>query len=213
MRASLPIALLAVAVLAACATTGTQLATDGKQALDKASLCCTTLADATALPLPAEKQQLRIDTTRQAFLFDGVKSFFVLYRLPEFKRTYSILVSSTPEGTMSDTAIFLPRITLYDGDFRQTRHFDERTLRSRGSTMERTVFINPSNAGERYIAIHASDMSAPIERTVSMQTVQPIAVGTGMFMMQNGMDVKTSLRPVPVGVIDIEVNGLPAPGR
>ncbi|MFC7515806.1 hypothetical protein ACFQUU_12400 [Herbaspirillum sp. GCM10030257] len=202
-----------VATLTACATTGTQVAIDGKQMLEKAASCCTTLKDAALLPLPIEKEQLRIDGTRQAFLFDGAKSFFVLYRLPEFKGTYSILVSSNPEGTVNDTAIFLPRVTTYDASFKPLRYFDESTLRSRGSTMERTIFINPSNTAERYIAIHASDLSTPMERTVSMQTFQQIYVGTGFIMVQNGADVKSTLRPVPIGTVDIEVNGLASTDR
>jgi hypothetical protein len=213
MRPLLFVAAFTIATLTACATTGTQVAADGKQMLEKAALCCTTLSDATSLPLPLEKQEMRIDGSRQAFPFGGTKSFFVMYRLPEFKGTYSILVSSSPEGTVNDTAIFLPRVTTYDASFKPLRYFDESTLRSRGSTMERTIFINPSNAAERYITIHASDLSAPMQRTVSMQTFQQVYVGTGFVMVQNGADVKSTLRPVPIGTVGIEVNGLASADR
>lgn len=199
---------LSIAALASCATTGTQVASDGRLALDKAALCCKTLHDANALPLPADKQSLRIDETKQAYTFNGSKSFFMLYRLPEFSGTYSVTLTSSPGGTTEDAAILLPRVTTYDAAFNAIRHFDERTLRSRGSAMERTVFINASNAGERYIAIHAADLSAPIERTVSVQTVQQFYVGTGFVMFHNGQDVKAALRPAPVGSIEIEVSKL-----
>ena len=179
MRPFLFVAVFTIATLTGCATTGAQVAADGKQMLEKATLCCTTLKDAASLPLPVEKQELRIDGTHQAFLFSGAKSFFVLYRLPEFKGTYSILLSSNSKGTVNDTAIFLPRVTTYDASFKLIPYFDESTLRSRGSTMEWTIFINPSNAAERYIAIHVSDLSATMERTFSMQTFQQVHVRTG----------------------------------
>lgn len=191
-----------------CATSGKKLAAEGTHAIDSAALCCTTLADAAALPLPTEKQHVRIDGTRQAFLFDGVKSFFVLYRLPDFRNTYSILVSSNPEGTTTDLSIFLPRISIYDASFQRVRYFDEHTLRSRGGVMERTVFINPANANERYLAIHSASLAEPVERILSTQTATTMPIGTGFIMWQSGMDMKSTLRSAPVGAVDIEVSGL-----
>lgn len=214
MRSYSLIVLLITGMLTACGTTsGAKLVADGKNALDSASLCCKTLADAAVLSLPAEKQHIRIDATRQAFLFDGVKSFFVLYRLPDFRSTYSILVSSSPEGTATDLSIFMPSISTYDESFRLVRHFGESTLRSRGSTMERTVFINPANANERYLSIHSANLSAPVDRILSIQTATTVPVGTGFFMLQDGKDMESTLRPAPVGAVDVEVSGLMPAGR
>jgi len=195
-------------LLAGCVATGKELLAQSTKALDDAPVCCTTLATARRQPLPAQPVEVVVDHTAQAFDFGGSKAFFVLYELPAFRETYSIVLTSLAAGTLDDTALLIPRVALYDRDFRVVRHFDEKTLRNRGNNLERTVFINPANASERYIAIYGSDLSASMERAYSMVTVTPLVAGPVVMNMYSGSDGKSTLRSSPAGKLHIEVRGL-----
>lgn len=208
---------LALVALAGCATppSGLDLVTQGQADLDAANVCCETMATAARLPLPLQKTPISLDKTRQAFSFGGTKAFFVLFELPAYTRPYGLTVSSVPGGTPGDVALVVPKLAFYDADFRPTRHFDEKTLRNRGTSVERTVFVNPQDAGERYLAVFASDLSASIERAYSEVTVTPVAAGPVVFNLYGGRDGKSTLRSSPTGVFEIETQGLvtPPPAR
>lgn len=205
MHHSVIVGILAAAgLLTGCATPGSQIAAQGKNDLANVVSCCNTLADARNVPLP-RKSRVEIDKTRQAFTFDGGKSFFVLYQLPQFSQTYSIVLRSQPGGMMSNASIFLPRVMLLDESFRQTRHFAETGLRSRGDVFERTVFINPANNSERYIAIYGADLAAPLNRVLSVVTT----TSSQIFSWSSGADVQATLHPSSVGAFDIETFDLP----
>jgi hypothetical protein len=212
MRIAIAIAIAGAAVfLGGCATQGKQLLEESTRALAAAPVCCTTLATAIRQPLPVLPQpaEALIDAKSQAFNFGGNKAFFVLYELPKYDQPYSIVLTSVGAGTLQDSALLIPRVATYDGEFKVQRFFDEKTLRNRGNNLERTVFINPSDAGERYLAIYGSDLSASIERAYSMVTVTPVYAGPVMFNMYNGVDGKSVLRSSPAGKLQLEVRGLP----
>lgn len=199
---------LSVALIAGCTTTGAQLVSMGKQDLEAAPVCCKTLATANATKLPVGITTVTIDKTAQVFDFGGNKAFFKLYELPPFTKTYSMVITSTPNGNVADLALFLPRVTFYDAQFQPTRHFDEKTLRNRGNSVERTVFINRQNAAEKFVAIYGSDLSSSIERAYSTVTVTPVMAGPYMFNMYGGQDGKSTIRSAPTGSVDLEVRGL-----
>lgn len=199
---------LGIFTLVGCATSGTSLLATGKQDLEAAPLCCETLATAKAVKLPLENSSVTVDKTAQAFNFEEHKAFFKLYELPAFTKTYSFVITSEPDGNLTDLALFLPRVTLYNAQFQPTRHFDEKTLRNRGNSVERTIFINPQNAAEKFVAIYGSDLSASVTRAYSMVTVTPIMAGPYMFNMYGGQDGKSTIRSAPTGKFQIEVQGL-----
>lgn len=217
MRRCAPFALLSVAavLLAGCAgTTGSQKAADAKAALERAPVCCASLAEARREPLPRVPSEVPIDAqTSQAFDFGGNKAFFRLFELPPFSATYSVLLTSSASGSINDAALFIPRVAIYDAEFRVTRFFDEKTLRNRGNDLERTVFFNPPNANERYMAVYGSDLSATIERAYSMVTVSPIVAGPVIVNIVSGVDGKSVLRSAAAGMLLIDVQGLPPARR
>jgi hypothetical protein len=208
------IALAASALVTGCATapTGQAVLANGQAALEAAPLCCEGkgLEAAQRNPLPLTPATVDIGSQSQAHDFGGNKAFFVLYELPPYSQPYAIKVTSRPKGTLQDVAILVPRVAMYDARFQLTRYFDDKTLRNRGNDLERTVFINPADAGERYIAIHASNLSASIERAYSMVTVTPVMAGPVMFNLYGGQDGKSVLRSAPTGSLQIEVQGLTA---
>jgi hypothetical protein len=198
--------LLSIALIAGCATqTGAELVASGKQDLEAASVCCATLATANVDKLPREKATVIIDKTAQVFSFGGNKAFFKLYELPEFIKTYFMIITSTSNGSVADLALFLPKVTFYDAQFQPTRHFDEKTLRNRGNNVERTIFINPQDAKEKYVAVYGSDLSASIEKAYSVVTVTPIMAGPFTFHMYSGHDGKSMIRSSPTGAFLLEV--------
>jgi hypothetical protein len=211
MRARL-FALAAAALLAGCATPGKDLLARSRQALAAAPVCCASLATAKRTPLPVQPQpaEVLIDDKSQAFDFGGNKAFFVLYELPRFSQPYSIVLTSVGSGTLQDTALLIPRVATYDAGFRVLRYFDEKTLRNRGNDLERTVFVNPADAQERYLAIYGSDLSSSIERAYSMVTVTPVTVGMVTWNFYSGADGKSVLRSSPAGKLLVEVKGLDA---
>jgi Maltose operon periplasmic protein precursor (MalM) len=184
----------------------------GKQELAAAPVCCAGLQEAvrSKLPIAVEPADVIIDKTRQAFDFGGGKAFFVLYELPPFTSTYSIVITSNPQGPINDISLLIPRVALFDAQFKPTRFFEEKTLRNRGNALERTVFFNPQNNGERYMAVFSSDLSSSIERAYSMVTVTPVVAGPIVFNMFGGQDGKSTLRSAPTGVLKLEVQGLTA---
>jgi hypothetical protein len=202
---------ISLSLIAACASgpTGQNIAKEGKLALVAANLCCDSLRTAIKSPLPSEKIVLAFDAKLQAFDFGGNKAYFKLFDLPAYSHPYSIVISSHAQGWGNDLALFIPRVATYGADFEVTRYFDEKTLRSRSNNLERTIFINPSNAGERYIAVYSSDLSATIERSYSQVSASTISTGAGgFFNLYTGQDGKLSIQSSPVGQIEFEVVGL-----
>jgi hypothetical protein len=204
----------AALAIAGCATPGRDVVASGQADLAAAPMCCESLAQAPRQPLPVGKEPaiVTIDKKSPAWSFGGNKAFFVLYELPPFDKPYSLTVTSQATAAIGDLALLIPRVALYGEAFQPLRFFDEKTLRNRGNDLERTVFMNASNAGERYIAIFGSDLSASIERSYQMVTTTPVVAGPVIFNMVSGHDGKSVLRSSPVGQLTIEVHGL-APAR
>jgi hypothetical protein len=202
------------ALLAGCATPGKDVVAAGSVDLAAAPLCCgATLAEAPRKPLPAAAQPLALalDKASPAWSFGGVKAYFVLFELPAYSQPYSFTITSQPSAGIGDLALLIPRVALYDAQWQPTRYFEEKTLRNRGNQLERTVFVNPGNAGERYVAIFGSDLSASIERSYQMVTSTPVFAGPVMFNMVSGHDGKSVLRSSPVGNLTLQVHGLDQP--
>ena len=191
--------------------TGGQIVSEGVVALQKAPLCCEALAGAKKIPLPLTATDILVDSSSQAREFDGNKAFFMLVELPVYEKPYSIILTSSAKGVINDSALFIPKVSVYDSEFVATRKYDENSLRNRGNSLERTVFINPQNRSERYMAIYGSNLSASIERPYSEVTYTTVMVGTMMFNMVGGRDDKSTLRSSPTGTLHIEVKGLEKP--
>lgn len=189
--------------------TGQQRVADGRAALDATPPCCVTLSSAARLPLPLVKTLIEVDGKSQAFRFDDNKAFFKLFVLQEFSRPYSIVLSSLASGNLTDMTVLVPRVMLFNADFVKTRQYEDKTLRSRGSNLERTVFINPANSQERYLAVYGSDLASSFEAAFSQVTTQSWSgVGGAYYMTTTGTDGKSVIRASPVGQLQIEIQGL-----
>lgn len=199
--------LLAAAVLAGCQTPGSQVAQQSQGRLAAVAVCCNKIADAKIVPLPAKPADLELNANSQAFGFEDGKAFFEMFRLPAYNGPYRILIGSRSTGTTQDMSVMAPRITLLDGKFATTRHFDESTLRQRGGVLERTVFINPENSAEQYLIIRGSPDDRSSVSTVNLSGATPVFVGVGMFIVPTGSEVKSTLHYSPTGSYFIRVEG------
>ena len=202
------IAAIAAVALIGCQTPGSQVAKQSHEQLVTATVCCKTIGEAKVRSLPMQDTDLELSVASQAFNFEDGKAFFEVFQLPPYVTPYSILIGSRAAGTTQDRSVMAPRITLLDGNFQPTRHFDERTLRQRGGVLERTVFINPDDHAERYLVLYGSPIESSHDNTIGVVGVTPIFVGPGMFIMPTGSEIKSSLHYSPTGKYFLHIEGL-----
>ncbi|KAF0814515.1 hypothetical protein IGB42_00569 [Andreprevotia sp. IGB-42] len=198
-----------LALLGGCAaTTASQRVSAAETALTRSvALGDLRLSQQTALPLKLERAV--IDSTSPSYIFEnGEKAFFKLYKLPQFVTAYSVTILAQREGSMADASLFMPVVLTLDEQFRTRRSFDEKSLRNRGSGLERTIFINPTNADERYLIIRGASLKGMVVQSLQSTQVQPIVTPYGMFFYSNGIEVKAEVRSSAVGFIEIEQKGL-----
>lgn len=212
MRVRQFVASLAGAVwLAGCVNIPSESKVAGyRAALTAAPVCCASIREARVLPLPLEPQEFQINALSTVMELDDAKSYVVVYQLPSYTKPYSIRFASVAEGTQLFMSLFVPRFALYDQDFNLTRRFQESDLRNRGFNLERTIFINPSNAGERYVAIYSASLATPIKRSLPVILTGGTMVGAAYVNFTTGHDSSVTLLPSPMGKMEIEVLGLQA---
>ena len=201
---------LGVIALAGCAHMSVSERID-KASTELASVpeCCQTVQGLRKEPLPVLKPvSFTMDASRPVFRIGPDKSYVLAFELPRFEKPYAVTVSSLTQGAITDSWLFVPRVTLMDEHSQVTRSFSEESLRTRGRAVERTVFINPSNASERYLVVHAAALKSSYVRDVQAVTTQAVAVGTGMAYWTSGADVKAVTRSAPIGELEVSVEGL-----
>lgn len=161
------------------------------------------------MPLPAGPADVAIDERAQVYSFDDAKAYFVVLELPAFSVPYSVGITSVATAGTTDQSVLVPRVALFDAEFKRTRLFGSDDLRHRGSNLERTVFINAADARERYIVIYGSELPT-IERSYSGVTNTPVVVGAGVLNLVGGQEAKLSVRSSPIGTLRLGTSGLNA---
>jgi hypothetical protein len=196
--------------LQGCVTlSGAQLSATAAADLESAPLCCPAgLAQAPVQPLPdtpKEPEAITIDAKRPAHVFGGGKGFFVLLALPPFEAPYSIEFTSDAAGPLHNSAIFVPLITTFDADFKAVRQFGEDGLRQRGQQVERTIFVNPSNRQERYLAVYGKGTPSTASTQYAVINSSPVVAGPVMFNVISGSDIKGIRSTAATGTVRVKV--------
>ncbi len=200
---------LAVLGLGACTNLSPQQRAAAAEADIAARVpCCKDWREARVRPLPLEATKISMNETADVYLQDGERVYGVLLQLPAFAKTYGVTISSKTQGHQTELMVFAPRIKLMNDRFEVTRSFDEKDLRTRGGNPERTVYINPANANERYMLIHGSGLKDSYTKQMPVQTTQPIYTGYGVVYWADGADVKATVRGSPYGEIEVSTDGL-----
>jgi len=198
--------------LTACSTlTPQQLASKAEADMAARTPCCKDWRSAPVRPLPLEPTKFKMNETADVFLQDGERVYGVLLQLPAFASTYGITLSSKTQGTQSEQMVFAPRVKMMNERFEVTRSFDESDLRTRGGNPERTVYVNPPNANERFMLIHGSGLKSSYTKQVPIQTTQTISTGYGVMYWNSGADIHATIRSSPYGEIEIQTDGLTNP--
>jgi hypothetical protein len=203
----------AVAALAACVSTapcgpsGAKLAQRGWDALKNHPECCYAYQQLSRLPLPAGStpSSFDVDRERQTFRFGEDKAFVLMFELPAYRAPYAIRLSSLPLGCKLDAALFVPEVLMLDARYQVTRTFDDKTLRHRGAGLERTIFINPDNATERYMLIHGASRAGTTVSEIPVVSANNTIFGPLPFTFSEGEDVQARLSTSPVGRIEVLV--------
>lgn len=199
---------LSVALCGCAAPSGEQIVSRSQALLDERSVSTSSVEQLTRKPLPLKPADISLDEQAEVFDIGGQKSYVAVFELPSFQRPYSVTLSSNPDGPPLDIRIFVPRVTVLDDQFKVTRSFTEDGLRSRGRSLERTVFFNPGNSRDRYLLIHSGLLRAAYQRDVQLLTNQTISAGAVTMNWADGQDAKGMVRPSPVGKVELTVDGL-----
>lgn len=202
--------------LAACVATtpsgpsGALIAAQAWAALKARSECCYAYFQLPRLPLPqgSTPSAYDIDRRRESFRFEEDKAFVLMFELPAFTTPYAVHLASVPIGSTLDAAIFVPKVVMLDASFQATREFSEKTLRNRNGQLERTIFINPVNATERYLLIYGSNQASTVIRDIPRVSANNTMFGPLPFTFSAGADVKAKLTTSPTGKIQLLVEPL-----
>lgn len=216
MGTSAAAGLVLIAMLGGCAhQTGEQVVTQARAILAERTASASSLDQLARKPLPLKPAVFTLgEEQAEVFNVDGENSYVTVLELPPFQRAYSVTLMSTPLGSTLDTWLFVPRVTVLDEHFKATRSFTEEGMRSRGSSLERTVFFNPANARDRYLLIHSGALKSAYQREVQVVTTQQMSNGLGGFMnWTDGRDAKGMVRASPTGKVEVTVDGLTPPDR
>lgn len=213
MRSAVVFATIAAIAMTGCQTVGSHIASQSREKLNAAPVCCGAISEAKLRPLPVQQTEFELSASSQAFYFDAGKAFFDMFELPPYSGPYSILIGSHSSGSIQDMSVMAPWVILLDENFQATRSFDESSLRPRGSSLERTVFINPANRNERYMIIFGSPIESIRSSTVGVIGSNTFYAGGAMFSIPTGTEVKSKQEHSPTGKYFLETKGLQQAAR
>jgi hypothetical protein len=120
-------------------------------------------------------------------LESGIQLPAFLLELPPFESTYALRM----EAPMGDGTYLLPRIDILDSEFKSLRTFPAERFKRRGIEMSLEVFVNSSNATERYVLIYADPEHIGQQDLQTTSVSKMLFVGTGFFIAG---DDKTTAR-------------------
>jgi hypothetical protein len=150
------------------------------------------------------KNRGEIDLKSQAGclkLENGIELPAILLALPTFDAPYAIRM----EAPMGSGNYLLPRVDMLDTEFKSLRSFGAERFKRRGTEVSLEVFINSSNASERFLLIYADPehLGEQDQRTTSESKM--VFVGTGFFIA--GDDKTTARHSASEGKLTVSLVG------
>jgi hypothetical protein len=154
---------------------------------------------------------------------NGTREIVKLFKLPAWKRPYSIQITSLAVGGLADPALFYPKLIFMDASFKRTREtrqadFVYRSVGAQGGVAA-TMFVNESERDETYMAIVSESRDALREETSVMQSsgataiAIPVGVGFAMWVVPTGgTELPKQLRALAIGPMQIKITPY-APAR
>jgi hypothetical protein len=134
-------------------------------------------------------------------LESGVELPAFLLGLPAYESPYSIRM----EAPLGNGTYLLPRIDMLDAQFNTLRSFGAEHLKHRGSEMSLDIFVNSTNANERYVLIYADPQHLGEEDSKMVSQSKMVFVGTGFFIA--GDDKTTTRHSASEGKLTVTLQG------
>lgn len=189
-----------------------------------ATPCCAQFKDLVKSALPIELFELKLNETSPTFDFGNGSQAYHLIELPEYKKPYHININNIPQapGAFNKTEYtqIAMLIKTFDGDLKLQRSYEHSGMKKRSLGFEKTVFINPNNATEKYLLVYGDTKAAEEDSTISERTMSKsglaitvlaaIATGGALYVpiAQDGTDRKIKISPSDKGILLIEPKGL-----
>lgn len=161
------LALAWLAALLAWSCAAVQPLDKDRQELNAAEVCCMGYEQFNFVPLNVgDSQNLTINRSSPAFLFETGKSYFQAFRLPVANKPYAVIIQShfIETRTRSETSyVFSPAVVFLDAGYRVTRRLDKSLNAAVGTgdslgtaNLELQIRIDPRSAEERFMVIYTT---------------------------------------------------------
>jgi hypothetical protein len=134
-------------------------------------------------------------------LENGIELPAFLLELPAFKSPYSIRF----EAPMGNGTYLLPRVDTLDAELKSVRIFPSERFKRRGIEMSLEVFLNPSNAAERYVLVYADPQHLGEQDLRTTSVSKTLFVGTGFYIA--GDDKTVARHSVDEGKLTVSLVG------
>jgi hypothetical protein len=150
------------------------------------------------------KQQGRLELKGTAGclrLESGMELPAVLLELPPLDSPYSIRIAAPTQGSV----YLQPRIEMLDAQYRPLRSYGAERLKRRGMEVSLEVFMNATNAAERFVLLYADPEHLADTDHKTTSESRPVFVGTGFVIL--GDDKTVALRSVTEGAVTVKLLG------
>jgi hypothetical protein len=134
-------------------------------------------------------------------LESGMELPAVLLALPPLDSPYSIRIAAPTQRSF----YLQPRIEMLDAQYQPLRSYSAERLKRRGTELSLEVFMNGTNAAERFVLLYADpEHLADTDQKTTSQS-RTLFVGTGFVIV--GDDKTASLRSVTEGGVTVQLLG------
>lgn len=184
-----------------------QQLTELRQHLQQSPSVQSSLSQIAAQPLPTKKKIFHINEKLPVYRFEQGAVYVLKLELPTYQAPYQIVLTGTGNiARDGNLLMFAPVVYLLDAQHQVVRHISSQDLVRRGTgSLERTVFINPKNAQERYLVIAGELGDVSYDRTVaSINNGSTYVAGVGGVSWSTGTESTNKVFYAPIGTVSIQ---------
>lgn len=156
--------------------------------------------------LPSKKTNIEFNNSLPVYRLDQHNTYVKGFQLPAFIQPYRIIIKGSGRGFADgNVAMFAPVIYTLDAHYQVLRVFKADDLVRRGATtLERTVFINPSNRAEQYLLIFGETGDLSFESSTASITTAIVPAGPVIVPWHSASQNTSRIYYAPTGRVEIE---------
>ncbi len=157
-------------------------------------------------PLPSKKTNIEFDSSLPVYRLEQHNTYGKGFKLPVFSQPYRIVIKGSGRGFADgNIAMFAPVVYTLDAQYQVLRVFKADDLVRRGATtLERTVFINPSNRAEQYLLIFGETGDLSFESSTASITTAMVPAGPVIVPWHSASQKTSRIYYSPTGRVEIE---------